>query len=221
MKASDVPVIINNRNRLSTLKKLVTSLERAGSQEIYIIDNQSTYEPLLAYYQHSPHKVIRLLENVGYLSFWELGICEQFKKRNYIYTDPDVVPAPDCPLDFIELFSEGLARYKDVQKVGFSLKIDDLPDCYAGKAAVLKHEGGCWINQRSKLFYNAPIDTTFALYRPGARGGHWIPALRSAPPYSALHLPWYVDSKNLDEEEIYYRKTANEDASWTHIEKKI
>ena len=46
----DIPVIINNFNRLEYLKKLIESLEIRGYRNIYIIDNLSTYPPLLQYY---------------------------------------------------------------------------------------------------------------------------------------------------------------------------
>jgi hypothetical protein len=57
-------------------------------------------------------------------------------------------------------------------------------------------------------FYKAPIDTTFAMYRPGL--GHQNGnSLRSAPPYTARHLPWYQDFANLSEEDEYYVKHSD------------
>ena len=60
-----VPVFINCRDRLTPLAQLVDWLERAGQEEIYLIDNDSAYEPLLAWYERTPHAVIRLDERVG------------------------------------------------------------------------------------------------------------------------------------------------------------
>jgi hypothetical protein len=214
MNKYDVPVIINNRNRYSMLHKLVQWLEAAGTQDIVIIDNASTYEPLLDYYRRSPHSIVRLKENVGYLSFWEMGLDERFRDQHFIFTDPDVLPVDECPEDYLELFLEGLKEHPDIGKVGLSLKIDDLPDSYAMKAQVIQHEKEHWKAARDKRFLVAPIDTTFALYRPNTRGGYWVPALRTAPPYTARHLPWYVNSSTLDEEEIYYNSNANQSASW-------
>lgn len=56
----DIPIIINNFNRVTTLSKLITTLEVRGYKNIYIIDNASTYKPLLKYYEDTPYKVFRL-----------------------------------------------------------------------------------------------------------------------------------------------------------------
>ena len=54
----------------------------------------------------------------------------------------------------------------------------------------------------------APVDTTFAAYRPGEPFGK-KPAVRTGHPYLARHLAWYVDTGNLTEEESYYREHAS------------
>lgn len=43
----NLTVVINNRNRLSTTKKMVADLLKRGTTNIIIIDNESTYIPLL------------------------------------------------------------------------------------------------------------------------------------------------------------------------------
>ena len=45
--AREIPIIINSFNRLTTLKLLVSSLEKRGYTNIYILDNCSTYPALL------------------------------------------------------------------------------------------------------------------------------------------------------------------------------
>ena len=44
-----IPIIINNYNRLSYLKRLINSLESRDSNNFYIIDNNSTNSPLIIY----------------------------------------------------------------------------------------------------------------------------------------------------------------------------
>lgn len=200
-----IPIIINNRNRLTSLKKLIESLENRGYYNIYIIDNASSYSPLLDYYKTIPYKVFLESKNWGYLSIWKSGIYKQFYKDFYVYTDSDVVPIEECPDNFMDVFWKALIENKDVQKVGFSLKIDDLPNHYHNKEKVLEWEKKFSEKKFSELFYEAPIDTTFALYRPGAKGkASLLRMFRSAFPYEARHLPWYENSKNLTEEERYY-----------------
>ena len=212
-----IPIIINNRNRLTTLKQLVAALESRGYRNIFILDNHSSYPPLLDYYRKSPYTIFRLKENLGFLSIWKSGIYKKFYKDFYVYTDSDVVPIDECPIDFMALFKEALVKYPDVQKAGFSLKLDDLPDFYADKESVLEWEAQYFTPSEDDRFYLANIDTTFALYRPGAKGGSSkLKMFRSKYPYEARHMPWYVDSLNMSDEELYYRRTAQTSTHWSN-----
>ena len=112
------------------LTKLIHSLENRGYHNLYIIDNQSTYPPLLEYYTRLPYPVYMLNKNVGHLSLWETGIFKQFKDSYYAYTDSDLEILPNCPDDFIEKFILLLQKYPKALKAGFSICIDDLPDHY-------------------------------------------------------------------------------------------
>ena len=54
----NIPIIVNNYNRLSMPLQLLAFLEKCGFKNIIILDNNSSYPPLLAYYQNSKYKVI-------------------------------------------------------------------------------------------------------------------------------------------------------------------
>jgi hypothetical protein len=206
------PVFINSRDRLAPLAELVEWLERAGCDEIYLIDNDSAYEPLLAYYEQTPHTVLRLGENYGKWSLWQApGVFDLAKGRRFVFTDPDVIPAPGCPLDALDRFSELLDRYRLPNKAGFGLRIDDLPEHYRHKDAVLAAEAPMWQWPLEDGAYYAPIDTTLALYR---EGGSWArEAIRTGPPYVARHDSWYLDFDDLSAEERFYNdRAANETA---------
>ena len=89
------------------------------------------------------------------------------------------------------------------------MRIDDLPDHYIHKQDVITWESQFWRKKSSNGFYSAPIDTTFAMHRPG--GGHVnANSLRSAPPYLARHLPWYYDLSKPSVEIDYYNKNADQ-----------
>lgn len=214
-----IPIIINNRNRLSALKELIGALERRGYFNIYIIDNNSSYPPLLDFYADCPYKVFRLKQNGGHKSFWVSGIYKQFYRDYYVYTDSDVVPVEECPDDFLELFFKTLKKDKTLVKIGLSLKIDDLPDHFKNKQAVLNWEKQFYENPVSDLFFKANVDTTFALYRPGAKhaANIYLKMYRAAFPYQARHLPWYIDSENIPEEEQYYASHASAKTHWTEV----
>jgi glycosyltransferase involved in cell wall biosynthesis len=220
----EVPVIINNFNRVTTLKKLISCLEERGYYNIYILDNKSSYPPLLDYYNECKYKVFRLNENLGALAFWKSGIYKQFRKSYFVYTDSDVMPVENCPADFMEFFLKTMKKHRLAQKVGFSLKIDDIPDHYLQKPQVLKNEEQFYkfYNEEENL-YRAPVDTTFALYRPRARFRHannYIEIYRTGFPYMAYHLPWYHDSLNPEPEERYYIETCGPLAMYTKESKK-
>jgi len=202
-----IPIIINNFNRLEMMVQLIESLEKRGYTNIFIIDNLSTYPPLLEYYKTCKYTVFRLDRNIGMNALWGSGLIKKFRNDYFVYTDSDMVPVEECPDDFLLFFLDVLRKHKLAQKAGFSLKLDDLPDCYAMKETVLRVEKDYYRYQHEEMLYWAPIATTFALYRPRAKrihGNYYIEMYRTASPYMARHLPWYMDSKNPDDENKYY-----------------
>jgi hypothetical protein len=216
------PVFITCRDRLTPLISLVSWLERAGVQRICLVDNASTYEPLLEWYERSPHLVVRLSDNVGQLAPWTSNtINTHAYGESYVVTDPDVVPDERCPLDAIDYFRGVLDEHPEVRKVGFGLRIDDLPRRFRLRRPVQAWESQFWLDPLpvtgatpTGLLYRAPIDTTFALYRehtPATMG----PALRTGWPYVARHLPWYGNTRRPTKEEQYYSAHARGDVtSW-------
>lgn len=216
IEPQNIPIIINNRNRLKFLKQLIESLEIRGYKNIIIIDNKSTYKPLLDYYNSIPYKVILLDENLGYKSIEKIPLYKEIRSNYFVYTDSDVVPIKECPDDFMEYFLVILRKYFWVTKVGFSLKIDDLPDHYDKKQDVINWEAQFFKNKFGSD-YLAPIDTTFSLHKPYAfistRG--FFNMIRTGYPYEARHMPWYNDSNNLDEEEKYYISSVEVGTHWS------
>lgn len=218
----DIPIVINNYNRLGYLKKLINSLESRGYSNIYIIDNHSTYPPLLEYYNDCPYTVFRLNKNVGFRAIWETGIYEMFKQNYYVYTDSDMEIDDLCPNDFMEYFVRILEKYPTAQKVGFGIRIDDLPDSYPNKGKVIKWEKQFWNKEVESNLFLADIDTTFALYRPYCAGAaDWTQKVfRTGEPYLIKHLPWY----NLEEfksEEKFYLSTIKTITHWSAVDKSI
>jgi hypothetical protein len=211
---SEIPVIINNRNRYTYLRLLVEWLEKAGMKNIYIIDNESTYAPLLEYYKKITHKVFFIGENLGHLALWKSKVYNKFKSNYYIYTDPDILPSEECKDDFLQAMIGCFDKFPVAEKVGFALKIDDLPDHYRDKQKVIDWEKKFWENEVSKDIYDAPVDTTFALYRPYTDySKRLVHAYRLGGKYCAKHLPWYEDSDHPTEENLYYKNHIREGAS--------
>ena len=206
--SDSIPVFIICRDRIEPLKKLVKWLEKEGLKNIFFIDNASTYPPLLEYFDKTPYTVLRLNINAGHTSPWREGIVQLYAAgRPFIVTDPDVIPSPKAHgavKEFARLLNDHLER----TKVGFGLRIDNLPDHYELKQHVISWEKQFWVSEVEPNVYDAEIDTTFALYRPGTPYTLG-PGLRTGGKYIAEHEPWYVDSKHVPTEIKYYREHAD------------
>ncbi|MHB1139461.1 MAG: glycosyltransferase family protein, partial [Microthrixaceae bacterium] len=180
-----VPVLVTVRDRLAPLEQLVAWLERLDDAEVLLLDNDSSYPPLLRYLASSPHRVVRLGRNLGPRAAWLSGIAQSVGLRSpYVVTDPDVVPEQSCPLDVLDHFAGLLERHPRVGRVGFGLRIDDLPAANPRTADVVTWESQFWEREVEQGVYEADVDTTFALYRPGVavKGSG---ALRTGEPYVA------------------------------------
>lgn len=213
--AHHIPIIINNFNRLTMLKRLVSSLRSRGYDNLVILDNCSTYPPLLEWYKTCGIEIIHLPGNLGFKALWKhKPTRERFCNDYYIYTDPDLELDPDCPADIIERMFDVLKNKKQKAfKIGPSIRIDNLPECYRHREQAVTFESQYFnepVDVDGLLLYRAPIDTTFALYRPriGLSRRISLESYRMAMPYAIQHLPWYQDSDHLDDEELFYQEAC-------------
>jgi tetratricopeptide (TPR) repeat protein len=203
-----VPIVINSRDRCSCLRELIAWLRWAGYTNIAILDNDSTYPPLLEYLREVEQTIVvfRSKHNYGPRALWSSGVVNLVSEVAFVYTDPDVVPTEDCPRDAILVLADLLTKHRHAAKAGLGIRIDDIPDTYEHKAAVRSWEAQFWQRPLPGNCYDASVDTTFALYRPGS--WHHVRAVRSGPPYLVKHLPWYVDSSKPTAEDQYYAAHA-------------
>lgn len=212
----NIPIFINNFNRLGCLKKLVEWLTEAGYRNIYILDNDSTYPPLLEYYRQLEKRgtavqIMRLGQNLGFAALWESGILESLSVESpYVYTDSDVVPVEECPKDFLQRLVDILRRYPLLKKVGLGLKLDGITCKNAEE--IIARERRYYIHEMEPELYFGAVDTTFALYR-NYRHYHLCVAARTTGNLMAWHLPWHYDYGNLPPDEQYYAQHANASAS--------
>lgn len=222
--AAQIPVYVNNFNRLSSTKALVEWLLKSGTQKVVILDNASTYSPLLEYYNALPAGVsVVRQENLGPWSFWKTG-KHTTQTLPYVVTDADLVPSDCCPLDLIEKMQDLLLSVAGCEKVGPGLRLDNIPDLSRdfitnGDGKGWEGEGVYWKKRHESGAFIAPIDTTFAIYKPFApwTEADWtgsVKNLRMDIPYVVEHTPWYVQ-KPFSEEEQYYREHANR--TWSHV----
>lgn len=215
-KLKNTYVFICNYNRLEPLIALVNLLKKKGYNNIVVLDNGSTYEPLLDWYKQQVVEVHFCQQNYGPEA---LDCARNFepdfqKKYNHIilnqyhvYTDSDVVPVDEVSDSFIDDMI-ALSKKYDIPKLGLSLKIDDIPDHFSLKGKVVEHESSFfqrqYIDDELCRLFKAPVDTTFAVNSPGMLCGYSDLAYRAAGTYFARHVPWYYDSNNLPTDETYY-----------------
>ena len=204
-----IPIYINNRDRLTTTRKMVEYLSQLHGCNITIIDNASTYQPLLDWYATCQVTVVRLNSNCGPYAMWS---AIEAQKTSYIVTDSDL-DLSHIPLDLLDVLSYGLRIHTSAIKVGLSLELNDLPP---HSEKIINWERQFW-STKSHGWWTASIDTTLALYRPEARAGVLGPAFRSDRPYTARHIPWYGVKNS---EELYYEEHCDLNfASWVRYTK--
>jgi len=211
-----IPIIIISYNQLCHLRNLIDYLRNSGYRNIVVIDNNSSYKPLLDYLNKLNKDIIvhRLNKNYGYRVFWNrIDIFSKYTKGFYAITDPDILPTKDCPEDFLKHFKKILKHNSQIDKVGFSLELNNIPNTNPLKDEILNWENKYWQKTDKKGNFLAEIDTTFALYRPG-RPFVSYKGIRTKYPYSAHHKGWEIDANNLTEEQKYYLETANSSSSW-------
>lgn len=217
--AAVIPVIVNVFNRLTTTRTLCEQLATLGARPV-ILDNASTWEPLLEWYESCPFEVVRLTENLGHHAPWKAGIVNRPNNGFYCVTDCDL-DLEGVPADLMDVLQEPFTAWHNPPvKSGVALRIDDLPPW---QTQVKEWESRFWKQRIADRFgevrYWAPIDTTLAMYRANtpvriATKVAGIRAVRTAGAYTARHVPWYLDPQNLDEENANYFATANESNSW-------
>jgi hypothetical protein len=161
--AKPIRVIINNRDMLSWPKAMLEYLENVPNIIPVIIDNASTYPPLLEWYQTGPCEVLKVNQNLGHRAPCITREVFNNLERYYVVTDPDL-DLSGVPTDLIDHLIEGLNLHPDKRKAGLSLEINDLPTDSPVYENAIKWETGFWNNLKTNGFYHSPVDTTFAVY---------------------------------------------------------
>lgn len=206
----NIPIILNNFNRLSTTKKLADDLSKLGYTDIHILDNNSTYPPLLEWYNNCPYKVELMGKNHGQLAVYNSDYINKFSGW-IAYSDSDIELNPNCPREFVSELTRKADKYNKV-KAGLALRIDDLPRTRYG-IYVQREEQKFWTKEIEPDTYDADVDTTFSVIKVGQPFQYQ--AIRLAGNLTARHIPWYLDYENLNSEELYIIEKADSQFSTT------
>lgn len=224
-----LPIIIVNFNQLEYTKAMVEKLQTFNNIKVIIVDNSSSYQPLLDWYATLDDEItIVRSSNYGPKSPWINGTinkCIAKYGKHYIVTDPDL-DISSLPNDAIDIMKTILIQ-RNCFKVGLALKIDDIPDHYKLKESVLGWEKIFW-NQVDTYedipIYQAAVDTTFALYNHDKSNENFLSsAVRLGGKLEIRHTPWYIDNDKLTDNQIFYNMICKVSphrmlASWTYWE---
>ncbi len=204
-----IPVFIILRDRVNNLVHLVKWLEKTNQAEIILVNNDSTYPPLIEYLIASKHKVYNLKSNHSKWAPWKEGLIEKHPSDYFAVCDPDMLPILECPLSMLEYMVDALDGHPEYHVVGPAYEITDLPDYYAAKKDVILWEAQFWAkplgdNFKTTDFFEAIIDSMFAVFRKGGEIDITRDGLRANYPYVVRHETWYMDTKNPSEEDLWY-----------------
>lgn len=215
-------------NLLESTRKMAEFFVECGHEPI-IIDNGSTYPPLLEWLKTCPYKVVSTngIELSTFNRFvWEIPNLLDGIDNYYAVTDCDL-GFDGVPKDFCEVLANHIERSEGILKCGLSIRISDLPDnAYANRYR--EAEKNNFSSEDKYGFYGIAVDTTFAVYskdRCNNLDKMWRPqgtpvpqsfldnfyfyrSHRSPEPYTCKHIQWYADINNLSDEQQYNLKIA-------------
>lgn len=216
-----IPVVVICWNNMTFIKGFVNQLKKYKNP-ILLLDNKSTYEPLLNYYKEIKDELkdkitIRLLEeNYGSEVYTKL---KQELPDIYLLSDPDLELNPNMPHNFAEILLEISNKYK-AYKVGAAIKIEDnntFIQCeeYFKGQSIQDWESQFWKNKiedSTYELYDAEVDTTFCLVNNAYSNSKQI---RIAGDFTVKHLPWYKDyiKNTVPQEELDFWKQNNKSST--------
>jgi hypothetical protein len=219
---SDIPIVVICWNNYFFVKNFVNQLKKFPNP-IILLDNNSSYQPLLDYYIEIKNELqdkieIRMLEeNYGHFVYITLG---HTLPDIYVLSDPDLELNENMPIDFVNQLLNISNKYKSY-KTGSALLLDDKEnfiDCpnYTGGKSIADWESQFWINKINDdnyELYDADIDTTLCLINKNY--GNENKVIRVAGDFTARHLPWYKEyiKTNVSHNEIENWKKNNKSSS--------
>jgi FkbM family methyltransferase len=227
----DVPMLIPCFNNPAYCKQMVDQLLKIGCTNISLIDNASTFGPMLDFLENvegGSVRVDRLTENMGPRK--SIFGNDRLKNigRYFCVTDPDIEFNKALPANFLEIMAEEMEK-ENIGKIGFALdignncKLKQEPFDIDGTAyTVWQWEKQFWNNRVGFTrfgdpIYSAAVDTTFALYDSEVFDYRYddspaslkklLASLRIGGRFTAQHLPWLVEPTLSNTEAEAYRSS--------------
>lgn len=176
-----------------------------------IVDNGSTYEPLLSFLEETPYPTHRLSTNEGKFVVWKKDLIPP-TTRWYAVSDPDL-DLKETPNDLFEVLARGMEKYHWALKCGPSLALNAIPK-HSYREEIVFWEKRHWQGPLDDSYSWSAVDTTLALYHSAIPFDpqRWInPSLRTNQPYTVQHLPWIQLPEKVSEEDYNYAQPLPDD----------
>lgn len=179
--------------------------------EIWLIDNASTYGPLLEYLDTNPCNILRLGENLGHTAPWTSGLVKELNHGCYVVTDGDL-GLSSVNRSVLRLMQSRLVRYPHLGKIGLGLDWRVVTQASPYFNHMMRYEAPRWKNaSESGRVFDVAVDTTFAMY---SNPDYFIGGGSLSYPYVARHYPWEIIDINENEEFKFYIENANSSSSY-------
>lgn len=222
---ANTPVIIPSYNQFYYIKNTIKQLKRFGLENFIILDNGSTYRPLLKWFAGTPIPVVINSNNPGPRDFFTNPEIWDYLPNYFIVTDPDLEYPNAIPDSLVEDLKE-ISEENFWPKVALGLYKEDAKNMVP---MVKEWEVDYWKNvigytKNKNPIYEAKTDTTFALYnkkfvtRPYdiSWDGNFFTAPRVCGVYLCKHWGWYYKKPLPKEEYTFYKNTITHWSSTEH-----
>jgi glycosyltransferase involved in cell wall biosynthesis len=210
-----IPVIINNRDLYTWPVAMVHRILKYDNVgDVIIVDNGSTYPPLIHWYDRQTLVQVKRCENLGHGGAWVSGVVSELGSEFYVVTDSDM-GLEDTPDDTLMVLLEKLNKQPELGKVGLGLNWQRVfyNSPYYDRLNTLEKDRWELSRVINDVYTDVQIDTTFALYN---KPHYFIGGGSLTFPYVARHLPWELSKQEYEanEEFKYYIKNASHSSSY-------
>src|SRR5208337_4311098 len=161
VRSADIPVIIPTFNNVTYARNMVQQLHDRKINNIAIIDNGSTYGPMLEFLS-SPGVGVKVFfgkKNLGPRHIFLDDLCLTLLPTYFCLTDPDLGLNSDMPSTFLQELVEMTDAFK-VGKAGLALQIDDRASLRQEQFLIAGRHYKIW--EWEQQFWECPIGKTTA-----------------------------------------------------------
>jgi hypothetical protein len=211
-----IPVIINNRDLLSWPKAMVEKIATYDNVgEIVIVDNASSYKPLIEWYRSQSIANIIYCDNLGHAAPWISQTVQHLNSPYYVVSDSDL-GLENTPTDTLTVLAEKLSSIVSINKLGLGLnwQIVNKNSPYYERLNLFECDRWTKSSVVNEAYLDVAIDTTFAMYN---KNHYFIGGASLSYPYVARHYPWELSMDHGNNEFKYYIERASSSSSYKLI----